>query len=51
MTQRGSTAGSITPRELAARGYDAANLECGLQAWADTGLPLRTPDGADGKVG
>lgn len=29
---------------LTERGYRAENLEGGMQAWADAGLPVRTPD-------
>lgn len=29
---------------LTDRGYQAANLEGGIQAWADAGLPVRTPE-------
>jgi rhodanese-related sulfurtransferase len=35
---------------LQARGYDAHNLEGGLEAWERDGLPLTTPDGAPGHV-
>ncbi len=29
---------------LTERGYRADNLDGGMQAWADAGLPVRTPD-------
>lgn len=35
---------------LAARGFDARNLDGGLKAWTRAGLPLSTADGAPGKV-
>lgn len=35
---------------LRARGYEAHNLEGGLEAWQAEGLPLTTPDGAPGTV-
>ena len=35
---------------LQARGYDAHNLEGGLEAWERDGLPLTTPEGAPGHV-
>jgi rhodanese-related sulfurtransferase len=35
---------------LRARGFEAYNLEHGLEEWADQGRPLTTPDGATGHV-
>ena len=35
---------------LRARGYDAHNLEGGLEAWERDGLPLSTPEGGPGHV-
>src|SRR5437867_1728679 len=35
---------------LQARGFDAHNLEGGLERWAREGLPLTTPEGAPGRV-
>ena len=35
---------------LRARGHDAHNLEGGLEAWQTQGLPLTTPQGAEGRV-
>ncbi|HEY7874631.1 MAG TPA: rhodanese-like domain-containing protein [Actinomycetota bacterium] len=35
---------------LSAQGYDAANLEGGLEAWSANGLPLVTDDDAGGVV-
>jgi rhodanese-related sulfurtransferase len=35
---------------LQARGFDAHNLEGGLEDWAREGLPLATPDGRPGTV-
>jgi len=35
---------------LQARGFDAYNLEGGMELWAREGLPFTTPDGAPGHV-
>ncbi len=35
---------------LQARGYEAHNLEGGLEAWEQEGLPLTTPEGSPGHV-
>lgn len=35
---------------LAQQGYDASNLEGGLQAWLRAGLPLTADDGGEGTV-
>lgn len=35
---------------LQARGYQAENLEGGMEAWAAAGLPYTAPDGAPGRV-
>lgn len=35
---------------LRARGYEAHNLQGGLEAWQAEGLPLTTPNGAPGTV-
>lgn len=35
---------------LQARGYDAHNLEGGMEAWARAGLPFSTPGGEPGEV-
>lgn len=35
---------------LAGHGYDATNLDGGLQAWDRAGLPLTTADGSQGEV-
>ena len=35
---------------LRARGYDAENMEGGLEAWVAAGLPISTPDGEPGRV-
>jgi rhodanese-related sulfurtransferase len=35
---------------LQARGFEAHNLEGGLERWTREGLPLSTPDGAPGRV-
>ena len=33
-----------------ARGYDAHNLEGGMEAWEAAGLPFTAPDGSPGRV-
>ena len=35
---------------LRARGYDAASLDGGMQAWEEAGLPFAAPDGGPGRV-
>jgi rhodanese-related sulfurtransferase len=35
---------------LQARGFDAHNLEGGMEDWAREGLPFSTPEGAPGRV-
>ncbi len=35
---------------LQARGFDAHNLEGGMEEWEREGLPFSTPDGAPGRV-
>jgi rhodanese-related sulfurtransferase len=35
---------------LQARGYEAYNLEGGMEAWEREGLPFTTPDGEPGRV-
>ena len=35
---------------LQARGYQAHNLEGGMEAWARTGLPFAASDGGPGRV-
>lgn len=35
---------------LQARGFEAYNLEGGMEQWAREGLPYSTPDGAPGRV-
>ena len=35
---------------LQARGFEAHNLEGGMEEWEREGLPLSTPDGAPGRV-
>jgi rhodanese-related sulfurtransferase len=35
---------------LQARGFDATNLEGGIEAWVADGLPIEGPDGAPGRV-
>ena len=35
---------------LQARGYDATNVEGGMEAWAREGLPFQAPDGSPGRV-
>jgi len=40
----------VATQMLRARGYDAQNLEGGMEAWAAAGLPFSTPDGQAGRV-
>ena len=35
---------------LQARGYDAHNLEGGMEGWQAEGLPISAPDGSAGRV-
>ena len=35
---------------LRARGYDAENMEGGMEAWAELGLPFSAPDGSPARV-
>jgi rhodanese-related sulfurtransferase len=35
---------------LQARGFEAYNVEGGMEAWATAGLPFSTPDGSPGRV-
>jgi rhodanese-related sulfurtransferase len=35
---------------LQARGFEAHNLEGGMEAWAADGLPFAAPDGSPGRV-
>ena len=35
---------------LRARGFDAYNMQGGLEEWERAGLPLTTPDGSPGRV-
>jgi hypothetical protein len=35
---------------LAGHGYDASNLEGGLEAWASQGYPLTSPEGSLGRI-
>jgi rhodanese-related sulfurtransferase len=35
---------------LAGHGYDAQNLEGGLQAWSSQGYPLTSPEGSLGRI-
>lgn len=35
---------------LTARGFRAASMDGGMQAWEDAGLPVMTPDGQPGTV-
>ena len=35
---------------LRARGFDAENMEGGMEAWASLGLPFSAPDGSPGRV-
>jgi rhodanese-related sulfurtransferase len=35
---------------LRARGYDAENMEGGMERWEQLGLPFSAPDGSPGRV-
>lgn len=35
---------------LRARGFEAYNMEGGVEAWASAGFPFTTPDGSPGRV-
>jgi rhodanese-related sulfurtransferase len=35
---------------LQARGYDATNVEGGMEAWASAGYEFSAPDGSPGRV-
>jgi rhodanese-related sulfurtransferase len=35
---------------LRARGFDAENMEGGMELWAQLGLPFSAPDGSPGRV-
>ena len=35
---------------LQARGFEAYNVQGGMEAWAAAGLPFTAPDGAPGRV-
>ena len=35
---------------LQARGYEAYNVEGGMEAWAAAGLPFEAADGSPGRV-
>ncbi len=35
---------------LQARGYDATNVQGGMEAWAAAGLPFEAEDGSEGRV-
>lgn len=45
----GNRSGTVA-KQLRRQGYDAENIEGGLQRWADDDLPLATPEGAPGRV-
>ncbi|CAN5358729.1 rhodanese-like domain-containing protein [soil metagenome] len=45
----GSRSGEIA-EFLRGRGFDAQNMEAGMEEWDRQGLPLTTPDGAPGQV-
>ncbi len=47
---RQGTRSEVATLMLRARGFEAYNLEGGLEAWAAQNLPLTTPDGAPGRV-
>lgn len=35
---------------LRSKGFDAQNMDGGMQAWEQTGLPFSAPDGGPGRV-
>jgi rhodanese-related sulfurtransferase len=35
---------------LRARGFEAYNMEGGVEAWVSAGFPFKTPDGSPGRV-
>lgn len=37
-------------RFLAAKGFEAENMDGGMKAWAKAGLPFGAPDGGPGRV-
>lgn len=45
----GSRSGKMA-RFLRDRGYDAENMDGGMEAWDEAGLPYRAPDGSPGQV-
>lgn len=45
-TCRGGVRGAMVARAFRAAGYDAYNLEGGMTAWAQAGLPLVPPGGS-----
>lgn len=45
----GSRSGKAT-EALRAQGYDVENLEGGMQAWEQAGLPFSAPGGGPGRV-
>jgi rhodanese-related sulfurtransferase len=47
---RSGSRSAAAATSLRADGFDAENLDGGLVAWADAGLPLVTGDGAAGQV-
>ncbi|MDQ3987741.1 MAG: rhodanese-like domain-containing protein [Actinomycetota bacterium] len=48
---RGGGRSSRSAQQLTERGYRAEDITGGMQAWAEAGLPVRTPDGEQpGKV-
>lgn len=47
---KAGTRSELATMMLQARGYDAHNLEGGMDAWASAGLPVTAPDGSPGRV-
>lgn len=47
---RSGNRSSAAAEELEAEGFQADNLDGGLEAWVASGLPLTTPDGRPGTV-
>lgn len=47
---KAGTRSELATLMLQARGYDAQNLEGGMERWAESGLPFAADDGSTGRV-